>query len=160
MVSGLSIFDSHGRCLWVSQELPELRGKVTGKSAWHWCPSQHDKELLIRAFALCAFTGEPQEASTIAARGRRFNCKLAHIPHAEFVGAWQMLPERMVKLTVRERQILDALCNDEKREQTAKRLGISPRTVESFRLILRRKTGAKGIAGLVKWALRMGLCEP
>lgn len=76
-----------------------------------------------------------------------------------FVAHWQRRLASAPELTPRERQVLVALCRDETIKQTARRLRISVKTVESFRLILRKKIGARSSAGLIVWAVANGIVD-
>ena len=59
-----------------------------------------------------------------------------------------------VKLTKREKEILTLICEELNTNEIAERLFISNYTVESHRKNLLAKTGAKNVAGLVKFALQ------
>ena len=54
------------------------------------------------------------------------------------------------RLTVREREILEALVNGETNAQAGTRLGLSHRTVEVHRRHIMRKLGARNTADLVR----------
>lgn len=54
------------------------------------------------------------------------------------------------RLTVREREVLEALVNGETNAQAGRRLGLSHRTVEVHRRHIMRKLGARNTADLVR----------
>lgn len=56
-------------------------------------------------------------------------------------------------LTKREKQILHLVVKENTSAEIAKKLEISLRTVETHRKNILRKTGARNIVGLVKYAL-------
>jgi two-component system response regulator FixJ len=56
-------------------------------------------------------------------------------------------------LTVRERNVLAEIASGCSTKETARRLGLSPRTVESHRMSIMRKLGAKNLASLVRMVL-------
>lgn len=58
------------------------------------------------------------------------------------------------ELTVREREVLELICNQNNTSEIAERLYISPRTVEVHRNSLLIKTGSQNIAGLVVYAIQ------
>ena len=60
------------------------------------------------------------------------------------------------KLSDREIDILELICEEKTNNQIADLLCISVRTVEVHRLNLLRKTGAKNVAGLVIYAIKNG----
>jgi len=62
-----------------------------------------------------------------------------------------------VHLTPRERQILELIAQELTNAQIAERLGLSPRTVHTHRRSLMQKLGVRNSAGLVRYALEMGL---
>jgi DNA-binding NarL/FixJ family response regulator len=57
------------------------------------------------------------------------------------------------QLTSRERQVLTGIAEGHTNKEIAGRLGLSPRTVESYRESLIRKLGIPSVAGLTKFAL-------
>ena len=57
------------------------------------------------------------------------------------------------QLTTRERQVLTGIAEGHTNKEIAARLGLSPRTVESYRESLIRKLGIPSVAGLTKFAL-------
>lgn len=62
-------------------------------------------------------------------------------------------------LTERESQVLVLLAQGDSNKRIAQKLGIGTRTVETHRLSLRRKLGIATPAGLVKYALELGLIK-
>lgn len=62
-----------------------------------------------------------------------------------------------VELTDREREVLGGILKGETSRGIAGRLGLSARTVESHRLRLRKKLGARSTAELARRALELGL---
>lgn len=68
--------------------------------------------------------------------------------------------QRLARLTPREREVLAGVAAGETSRAMAARLGISPRTVETYRESLSRKLGIRTVAGLVRFALDAGLVKP
>jgi len=60
-------------------------------------------------------------------------------------------------LTLREKEVLRLLSEGCRTKEIADRLGISARTVETYRSRLMLKLGTKSLSGLVKFALRTGI---
>jgi DNA-binding NarL/FixJ family response regulator len=60
---------------------------------------------------------------------------------------------RLASLTRRERQVLSGVAEGSTNKQIAVALGLSPRTVESYRESLMRKLGVYTVAGLTRLAL-------
>lgn len=71
------------------------------------------------------------------------------------------LPEdpagRLARLTPREREVLAGIAAGETSRAIASRLGLSPRTVETYRESLARKLDIKTVAALTRFALEAGL---
>jgi DNA-binding NarL/FixJ family response regulator len=63
-------------------------------------------------------------------------------------------------LTIREREVLQMLAEGRTTKQIAKRLHISPKTVETHRLKLMSKLKIDSIARLTKYAVQEGLTLP
>jgi DNA-binding CsgD family transcriptional regulator len=86
------------------------------------------------------------------AAGRRFVGEgVAYSGHA--VGAASGIP----RLTPRERQILPLIVNGRSNAEAAAILGLSPRSVETYRLRLMQKLGIEDLPTLVKFAIRHGM---
>jgi DNA-binding NarL/FixJ family response regulator len=61
------------------------------------------------------------------------------------------------KLSTREQEVLECICDELNNQEIANFLEISVHTVETIRFRLMNKTGAKNTAGLVKWAFHQGI---
>lgn len=64
-----------------------------------------------------------------------------------------------VKLTEREKDILNLICQELTTQQIAQRLEVSTHTVETYRKNLLAKTGAKNSVGLLKFAMENKLMQ-
>jgi DNA-binding NarL/FixJ family response regulator len=64
---------------------------------------------------------------------------------------------RLARLTPREREVLAGIAAGETSRAIATRLGLSPRTVESYRESLARKLDIKTVAALTRFAIEAGL---
>jgi len=63
-------------------------------------------------------------------------------------------------LTPRQREILQLAAEGHSSKEIAQRLGLSPRTVEAHRAQLMERLGVHDLAGLVRFAVRVGLVGP
>ena len=66
---------------------------------------------------------------------------------------------RLARLTPREREVLAGIAAGETSRAIAGRLGLSPRTVETYRESLARKLDIKTVAALTRFALEAGLVQ-
>ncbi len=63
--------------------------------------------------------------------------------------------DRVGELSVRQRQVMDLAVKGYSNKEIAQELGISPRTVETYRAWVMEKTGARNLADLVRLAMRL-----
>lgn len=63
------------------------------------------------------------------------------------------------KLTRREKEVLSAICDEFTTQEIAEQLFVSPKTVETHRMNLISKLGARNSVGLVKIAMEMELLK-
>jgi two-component system response regulator FixJ len=70
------------------------------------------------------------------------------------------LRERFARLTPRETEVMDLVVEGFTSQGIALRLGISQRTVESYRVQIMEKTQAESVAVLVRQAIRLGRMAP
>ena len=63
-------------------------------------------------------------------------------------------------LSPREREVVQLLAGGRDRRAIAERLGLGERTVKTHQDSAMLKTGARSVAGLVRYALRNGIVEP
>ncbi len=67
----------------------------------------------------------------------------------------QEFSQRVGELSVRQRQVMDLAVKGYSNKEIAQELGISPRTVETYRAWVMEKTGARNLADLVRMAMRL-----
>jgi DNA-binding NarL/FixJ family response regulator len=72
--------------------------------------------------------------------------------------AAEAMPPRL--LSPREREVVRLFAEGHDRHAIAERLGIAERTVKAHQEAAMQKTGARSVAGLVRYALRNGIVEP
>jgi DNA-binding NarL/FixJ family response regulator len=66
----------------------------------------------------------------------------------------------LASLTVREREVLQLIADGKSNAVTASMLGLSPRSVETYRARIMQKLGVENLPALVKLAIRHGLIRP
>jgi two-component system response regulator FixJ len=71
----------------------------------------------------------------------------------------QEFADRVGELSVRQRQVMDLAVQGYSNKEIAQELGISPRTVETYRAWVMEKTGARNLADLVRLAMRLEVAE-
>ena len=67
--------------------------------------------------------------------------------------------DKLKILSGREEQILRLICTELSNREIADKLHLSEKTVETHRADLFSKTGARNVAGLVKYAIKNGYCD-
>jgi DNA-binding NarL/FixJ family response regulator len=67
--------------------------------------------------------------------------------------------DRLAALTPREREVLRGIADGRTNKEIAAALGLSSRTVESYRESLMRKLEIKSVAGLTRFAIELGLLD-
>ena len=63
-------------------------------------------------------------------------------------------------LTPRQREVLQLIAEGHSSKEIAGRLHLSPKTVETHRTELMARLGIHGVAGLVRYAIQIGLVQP
>jgi DNA-binding CsgD family transcriptional regulator len=63
-------------------------------------------------------------------------------------------------LTPRQEQIVVLIAEDLTAKEIGERLGISPRTVDFHRVLIKKQLEVIGTAGIVRYAIRTGLIDP
>jgi two-component system response regulator NreC len=136
--------------------------------------SAHESDDLIRkAFQAGVksfiFKTDPHRflIEAIESLGRRkpyFTAKVSAVLFSNIVNRDQTMPlnqaERGLRLTLREREIVQLLAEGKSNKEVATALGISLRTAETHRASILRKLNLDSIAGLVRYAIRNRIIEP
>ncbi len=104
----------------------------------------------LRAALRAVAQGESYFSPPVA---RHLSAALRGDPPADDAGT------RLARLTPREREVLGGIAAGETSRAIAARLGLSPRTVETYRENLARKLDIKTVAGLTRFAVEAGLVE-
>jgi DNA-binding CsgD family transcriptional regulator len=63
-------------------------------------------------------------------------------------------------LTTREKEVVHCLADGLTSKEIAAKIGISAKTVEFHRHNIMRKLEVRGVAGIVRYAIRLKLIEP
>ncbi len=148
--------------------MPVMDGIATAKSMKKKWPkvkiimlTMHDTQDYIRQVLDLGVDGyllkttslsELQTAIKTVCEGEKYYGKAVQQSFINSFSKQNMVQE--VKLTKREKEILTLICEELNTNEIAERLFISNYTVESHRKNLLAKTGAKNVAGLVKFALQ------
>jgi len=75
-------------------------------------------------------------------------------------GARSRAEEPFERLTSRQREVLQLIAEGFSTKEIATRLEVSPKTVETHRTELMDRLGIHGVAGLVRYAIRVGIVHP
>jgi DNA-binding NarL/FixJ family response regulator len=95
--------------------------------------------------------------------GKSFYCSSTSVKLAKLIAAKRYHPysrTKIIKLSGREIEVLQMICEQFINKEIADQLGISTRTVESYRETLLQKTDSKNAIGLVVYAIRNGIYKP
>jgi DNA-binding NarL/FixJ family response regulator len=106
----------------------------------------------------CAQEGLAQAIRAVKANLTFFSSGLADTVIQEYPRPQDgVVPGAVPDLTHRERQVLTLIGEGQPTRQIAATLGVSVKTVETYRRQLMNKLEVKSVAGLTKHALRLGL---
>jgi DNA-binding NarL/FixJ family response regulator len=93
-----------------------------------------------------------------------FTAKVSEVLFSNIVNRDEAIPRdetaRGLRLTLREREIVQLLAEGRSNKEVASALGISLRTAETHRASILRKLNLESIAGLVRYAIRNKMIEP
>ncbi|HSU62038.1 MAG TPA: helix-turn-helix transcriptional regulator [Bryobacteraceae bacterium] len=67
---------------------------------------------------------------------------------------------RLNSLTGRQIEVLRYLADDLSNKEIAAKLNLSEKTIDFHRQLIKQKLGVKGVAGMVRYAIRTGLITP
>lgn len=92
----------------------------------------------------------------------KYYCRATSTKLAKFIAESRFNPYKNlppVKLTAREREIVVLICQEMSNKEIAAKLGLSIRTVESYRDHIVEKIGARNMAGIVLYAIKHKIYE-
>ena len=69
-------------------------------------------------------------------------------------------PNGVPRLTARQNDVVELISDDLTSSEIAERLGISRKTVEFHRALIKERLDVTGTAGIVRYAIRTGLVQP
>ncbi len=145
----------------VVKDMPEVRVIVL---------SMHSSEQYVRRAMQAGASGYvlkdagPEElklAVTAVARGESYlSPAVSKQVIAGYVGGAGQEPSSLDRLTQRQREVLQLIAEGLRTKEIAKKLKISSRTVETYRAQLMEQLDIRDVAGLVRYAISMGLVQP
>lgn len=98
-----------------------------------------------------------QAVQAVHEKGFYFNESVLRAIHSGMASKHEKSYNPNSPLTVREKEILELICQEHTTQEIAEKLFLSVRTVDGHRNNLLEKTGARNTAGLVIYALRHDL---
>jgi DNA-binding NarL/FixJ family response regulator len=98
-----------------------------------------------------------QAVQAVHEKGFYFNESVLRAIHSGMANKHEKSYNPNSPLTVREKEILELICQEHTTQEIAEKLFLSVRTVDGHRNNLLEKTGARNTAGLVIYALRHDL---
>ena len=106
--------------------------------------------------AKTASVSELEMAIRTAARGERFlGSDVSRVEVEE-----ESVHSSLERLTNRQREILQLIAEGYTSKEIAQKLDVARKTVETHRAQLMQRLGIRGVAGLVRYAIEVGLIEP
>lgn len=124
---------------------PHHRQRMLGAGATAYVLKSHDFAVLVQAIAAVARGERPSPAP----------------PSSAHRSSSRGSPEVDASvLTEREREVLRLLAEGRRNKEVAVALGISPKTVETYRARIMHKLRIDNLAGLVRFAMRTGIVSP
>ena len=97
------------------------------------------------------------EAVRAVYAGKRYLCDMANTEAVREVLSSRGADAPLGRLSAREREVLQHTVEGWSIAETAQRLGLSPKSVETYRGRLMRKLGIENLPALVKFAIRHGV---
>ena len=159
---------SDGTLAWVSANTAtygQSPAEILGETAWNRCgPEDKDRIRDILAKLMLDHHSEPVPTVIRNVDGERLMVSMERLPidqpseHA-VVGWCRRLSNDVLKLTDREREVLELVCDELTSEQIAKQLHITNSTVETHRQNIAKKLGTNSVVGQVRAAIRGGLVK-
>ena len=108
-----------------------------------------------------AGTAELELAVKAVARGESYlSPAVSKQVVADYVRRSNGEPNELERLTPRQREVLRFIAEGATTQQIARQLNLSTKTVETHRAQLMERLGIHDVAGLVRFAIRMGLVTP
>jgi DNA-binding NarL/FixJ family response regulator len=106
--------------------------------------------------------GELERAVRAVARGERYLVPSVSRPIVErFLRGERRDPQRLAgDLSLRQREVLQLIAEGRSSREIAERLNLSVKTVETHRAQLMQRLEIFNVAGLTRYALRIGLVDP
>jgi DNA-binding NarL/FixJ family response regulator len=92
----------------------------------------------------------------VGAGGRYLSPSVTDTVVADYLNE-KRTPDALQALSTRERNVLELLVEGRSAAAIARKLGLSPRTVETYKARLMRKLGLADLPALVKFAVRHGI---
>jgi two-component system, LuxR family, response regulator FixJ len=145
-LKGISGLDLHRRLLEAKSGLPVIL--ITGHG---------DIEMAVRALRAGAFDfiEKPFDDTRLyTSIAQALSASRELLAKEEQLAGWA---SRVAELTDRQRQVMELLVDGLSNKDIGKRLGISPRTVETYRALVMAKTNASSLAELVKISMKLGM---
>jgi DNA-binding NarL/FixJ family response regulator len=144
----------------MSKELPDVRVIIVSMHAneeyvWHALRTGAAGYLLKGANA-----SELETALAAVARGETYLSPSVSKSVTEYMQHVDAEPTSLGRLTPRQREVLQLIAEGQTNREIATLLGISIKTVETHRSQLMETLDIHDVAGLVRFALRVGLIAP
>lgn len=148
-----TLLEPDGTVLWMSHSPGPPIDEVIGTKLWKWADDKRRPEWR-RYIAEAVLDGHSGPHIT-EFDGKKYHCSFRRLSNSLIVNTWGLYFP--IELSEREAEVLTLIAKDHKPQEIAKKLRLSLHTVETYRARLKSKLKVPGTAGLIRWAIRVGL---
>jgi DNA-binding CsgD family transcriptional regulator len=148
-----TLLGDDGTIVWTSHSPGPPIADVIGTKIWKWAP--HGELNRWREFLSAAILDGHSGPHLTRYAEDKYVVETTRVSNVAVVARWK--PHCPAILSAQETRVLRLICDDLRSSQIAEQLGVTVNTVETYRARLKAKVGVDGTAGLVRWAVRVGL---
>lgn len=148
-----TLLTDDGSIVWTSHTPGPPIEDLIGTKIWQWAPPDELKRWR-EYFSEAMMDGRSGPFVTRYDHAK-YVVEERRVSNVAVIAAWK--PHVSPILSEQEKRVLRMLCDDKRSSEIAEVLGVTVNTVETYRARLKTKVGVDGTAGLVRWAIRVGL---
>lgn len=130
---------------------------MLGEEMDYYTPIANKKLQLIYDTLDLIINNKDAEEVEILARSVKELLQFNAVKHQKIASEIQISPKKNIKLSAKERLVIRLITEELTNRQISDKLGIGIRTIESMRLRIIKKLGAKNTIGIIKFAVKAGI---